>query len=453
MTSRVGGADVIDQEHKPPKQIVYPTQRTMSVVKTSSMKHIPHEPVKGAVLPTLGKMSTSNQHKGAEDRLRRRKTPVSSIDQAARPKIVTSPMVDLSGRPVTVAIPAGPPAEGGRSPSSKLSDQSYDDSGLASSLQHLILSGDNQQYICASSYDDSSSSSASESFRSHRYRQQIPANSAIGVKKNDDDVSEREKQKRDDDLNLSNEVNRLKEELEVQTKVNSDLKKLLVASIGDDLHYKVDALVRTKVQLANEIGDYTRKLVEDYEDLDKLSIQADIWHSKYQASRVLVEQLTSEHDKLNISLSQVENVMRYTLQEREKLHAMLLEIQRDLTSLMASCSQSAAKIRNSKGLGPNLLDLADDIRSLVEDICRSLLGKIAQVPKSDSRHAFTPAELMMHQVLSSTKSNASKVFRNASSSPSYPRHSSLAPRFHPGARYEGFTFTCCSKCHGEIILL
>ena len=42
---------------------------------------------------------------------------------------------------------------------------------------------------------------------------------------------------------------------------------------------------RTKNQLANEIDDYTKKLLEDYEDLDKLTIQADIWHSKYRASR------------------------------------------------------------------------------------------------------------------------------------------------------------------------
>jgi len=42
---------------------------------------------------------------------------------------------------------------------------------------------------------------------------------------------------------------------------------------------------RTKIQLANEIDDYTKKLLEDYEDLDKLTIQADIWHSKYKASR------------------------------------------------------------------------------------------------------------------------------------------------------------------------
>ena len=47
---------------------------------------------------------------------------------------------------------------------------------------------------------------------------------------------------------------------------------------------------RTKIQLANEIDDYAKKLVEDYEDLDKMSIQADIWHSKFKASR---------YDKLN----------------------------------------------------------------------------------------------------------------------------------------------------------
>ena len=33
----------------PPKLIVHPTQRTISVVRTSTFKHLDHEPVKGAV--------------------------------------------------------------------------------------------------------------------------------------------------------------------------------------------------------------------------------------------------------------------------------------------------------------------------------------------------------------------------------------------------------------------
>lgn len=67
--------------------------------------------------------------------------------------------------------------------------------------------------------------------------------------------------------------------------MNSDLKKLLVASVGDDLHWKMDALVRTKTELATTIGGYTEKMRQDYEQLDQLHIQADMWRSKFMATR------------------------------------------------------------------------------------------------------------------------------------------------------------------------
>lgn len=34
-----------------------------------------------------------------------------------------------------------------------------------------------------------------------------------------------------------------------------------------------------------EIGDYNKKITDDYEHLDKISIQADMWRSKFLASR------------------------------------------------------------------------------------------------------------------------------------------------------------------------
>ena len=42
---------------------------------------------------------------------------------------------------------------------------------------------------------------------------------------------------------------------------------------------------RTKTQLASEIGGYTERLRKDYEELDTLSIQADMWKSKFMATR------------------------------------------------------------------------------------------------------------------------------------------------------------------------
>lgn len=44
-------------------------------------------------------------------------------------------------------------------------------------------------------------------------------------------------------------------------------------------------LYRDKAQLSATVGSYSEKLYQDVEDLDRISIQADMWRSKYMASR------------------------------------------------------------------------------------------------------------------------------------------------------------------------
>ena len=41
--------------------------------------------------------------------------------------------------------------------------------------------------------------------------------------------------------------------------------------------------------MSQELGDFSKKLTEDYEHMDKISIQADMWRSKYLASRLVNE--------------------------------------------------------------------------------------------------------------------------------------------------------------------
>ena len=53
----------------------------------------------------------------------------------------------------------------------------------------------------------------------------------------------------------------------------------------DTSNVKYFHFVRTKAHLVEEIGGYTKKMSQDYEDIDQLSIQADMWRSKYMASR------------------------------------------------------------------------------------------------------------------------------------------------------------------------
>lgn len=69
------------------------------------------------------------------------------------------------------------------------------------------------------------------------------------------------------------------------SQVNRELKKLLVASVGDDLQYHFDRLSREKNQLILENEALGRCLSHTTEQLERMSIQCDVWRSKFLASR------------------------------------------------------------------------------------------------------------------------------------------------------------------------
>lgn len=67
--------------------------------------------------------------------------------------------------------------------------------------------------------------------------------------------------------------------------VNRELKKLLVASVGDDLQYHFERLAREKNQLILENETLGLSLAHTTEQLERMSIQCDVWRSKFLASR------------------------------------------------------------------------------------------------------------------------------------------------------------------------
>lgn len=73
--------------------------------------------------------------------------------------------------------------------------------------------------------------------------------------------------------------------------VNRELKKLLVASVGDDLQYHFERLSREKNQLILENEALGRSLAHTAEQLERMSIQCDVWRSKFLASRYEIDQI------------------------------------------------------------------------------------------------------------------------------------------------------------------
>lgn len=67
--------------------------------------------------------------------------------------------------------------------------------------------------------------------------------------------------------------------------MNAELKRLLVASVGEDMEARVHFLTEDKVKLADDIRQYVEKIACDFEQKEKLSIESDVWRSKFLASR------------------------------------------------------------------------------------------------------------------------------------------------------------------------
>ncbi|XP_037552969.1 golgin-45-like, partial [Nematolebias whitei] len=116
----------------------------------------------------------------------------------------------------------------------------------------------------------------------------------------------------------------LSNQLRVQTEVNRELKKLLVASVGDDLEYQFERSARERNQLILENEALGRSLAHTVEQLERMSIQCDVWRSKFLASRVMAEELTNARAALQRQTREAQGAIRDLLLERE-------EFTRDMT--------------------------------------------------------------------------------------------------------------------------
>jgi hypothetical protein len=67
--------------------------------------------------------------------------------------------------------------------------------------------------------------------------------------------------------------------------INAELKNLLVASIGEDWEPKVESLSSDKAILGEYVKHYSDSLTRQTEEKDNISIECDVWRSKFLASR------------------------------------------------------------------------------------------------------------------------------------------------------------------------
>ncbi|KAM9409864.1 golgin-45 [Pholidichthys leucotaenia] len=255
-------------------------------------------------------------------------------------------------------------------------------------------------------------------------------------------------------------------QLRVQTEVNRELKKLLVASVGDDLQYHFERLSREKNQLILENEALGRSLAHTAEQLERMSIQCDVWRSKFLASRVMAEELTNARAALQRQTREAQGAIQDLLLEREEFSRHMMLTHRSLEQLLVSLQWGRQQTYYPSAQPLSTGELAAANHKLADAINSHLLGKASSssgLVKGSSAAAeqlcSTPAEKMAEKVLkilypiSCSENKAEAVLCESATSPDFLSTKKSIGRFHPYTRYENITFNCCERCTGDILVL
>ncbi|XP_019731905.1 golgin-45 [Hippocampus comes] len=256
----------------------------------------------------------------------------------------------------------------------------------------------------------------------------------------------------------------LSNQLRVQTEVNRELKKLLVASMGDDLQYQFERLAREKNQLILENEALGRSLSHTAEQLERMSIQCDVWRSKFLASRVMAEELTNARTALQRQTREAQGAIQDLLLERVEFSREMALTHRSLEQLLVSLQWGRQQTYYPSAQPLSTGEVAAANHKLADAINAHLLGNTrGGVVKSSSaatadQPCSTPAEKMAEKVLKildpiSCGENKAESPLSDSPASNFLSSKKSIGRFHPYTRYENITFNCCERCRGDILVL
>jgi len=120
--------------------------------------------------------------------------------------------------------------------------------------------------------------------------------------------------------------------LQKQRIVNTELKRLLIASVGDTLANKLEKLGKEKAHLNEQLNILTKQTAFDAEKIENLVIQGDIWKSKFLATRVVVNELTVWKDAVTTKLHETQQTLKQFEEHSKRIYYTLHQADRTLAT-------------------------------------------------------------------------------------------------------------------------
>ncbi|XP_043193591.1 golgin-45-like [Amphibalanus amphitrite] len=254
---------------------------------------------------------------------------------------------------------------------------------------------------------------------------------------------------------LRREKDELQRELNVAMEVTAELKKLLVASIGEDIESRLHLLTEDKAHLAQLVRTFSAQAAQEGEGRDQLSIQCDVWRSKFMACSLMVDELAGWKAVLGRRCRESEAALKALLEERRQIADQLRASARSLTAVRDAFDPLVAQSGRGSPDG-DAVQLAERVTQLSGALHERLLGRPpapapapgqGQTEESAQTHVQTPAEEAAEKLLSTSACYQYQAQRDSC------RDRGMADRFHPQARLEHLTMTCCTHCSGDIYVV
>ncbi|KAF7266407.1 hypothetical protein GWI33_020238 [Rhynchophorus ferrugineus] len=250
---------------------------------------------------------------------------------------------------------------------------------------------------------------------------------------------EKEKKAYENDIkNLKETKAHLENQLKFQGQVNSELKTLLVAAVGEDLESRVQHLTEDKLSLARALLNSANHLTSHQEQTEWLSGQCEVWKSKFLASSLMVEELARWKSALTNRANCFQEVLKQMLNEHQHIQKFMLKTFNNLNNI--SEKQNETNILLKKG---DVLELS----VVNNNLSSQLASSYGALPTSEPEkyNALSPVGEVALKVLKSTISLSSQD--NLCSALVDAAHTmTLAPNYAQSASLH----PCCSHCKGEM---
>ena len=139
---------------------------------------------------------------------------------------------------------------------------------------------------------------------------------------------------------LNTKCSELESRLKIQTDVNKELKRLLVASMGSDLQLRLNQIAEEKATVSHDLDASLQQLADNHEEIDKVSIECDIWRSKFLASRLMIDELAGWKAQVSRQLRESQKALQCMLREHSELSEAIMQCNRYLNAIGMSFKSS-----------------------------------------------------------------------------------------------------------------